>query len=175
MLPENNSETLVVIGKIQRPYGLRGFIRVKPLTDWPERFRNLTRVSSLKNGTLERELYIEQVMLQPSALLIKFRGIDDCSGVEALCGMTLAIRRSECVALQDGEFYAFEVIGLKVVDVEGKELGRLADVLAYPANDVWVIRNHAKEWLIPATDEFVKKVDRAAGVIVVDRMDEFEE
>ena len=162
------------VGRIQRPHGLCGFVRVKPLTDWPERFERLARVSLLQNGELQCQLHIEQVILQANDLLIKFRNIDDRAAAEAARGMTLAINRSDCVKLEAEEFYAFDIIGLNAVDVSGKQIGKLADVVAYPANDVWIIRHGSKEWLIPATQDFVKKVDLVAGRIVVDRIEEVE-
>jgi 16S rRNA processing protein RimM len=175
MLGEKNSHTWVAVGVIQRPHGLRGFVRVKPLTDWPERFKKLSSVCSLQSDSVRQELRIEQVIVRSSDVFIKFRGIDDRAGAEALTGATLAIGRSECVSLPAGEFYAFEIIGLKVVNPQGENIGTLADIINYPAHDVWMIRNGNKEWLIPATQDFVKKVDVAAGVIVVDRIEEFEE
>lgn len=148
---------------------------MQALTDWPARFARLTAVSVLKDGAHQRELHIEKAALHAKTVLLKFRGIDDRSSAQALSGMTVAIDREQCMKLPAGEFYVFDLIGLQVVDQEGREIGQLTDIVPYPANDVWVVRHSKREWLIPATDDFVKRVDLEAGHIVVDRIDEFED
>ncbi len=169
------SPKFVAIGRIQRPHGLRGEVRVQALTDWPARFTSLSVVSVLKDGAHQRDLHIEKAAVHATTVLLKFRGIDDRSGAQALGGMILAIDREQCVKLPAGEFYVFDLIGLQVVDQKGREIGKLTDIVPHPANDVWVVRHSKKEWLIPATQDFVKRVDLEAGHIVVDRIDEFED
>jgi 16S rRNA processing protein RimM len=169
------SQTLIAIGEIERPHALRGLVKVRSLTDWPERFKKLSSVKGLRHGRIERELQIEEAIVRRNGLMIKFFGIDDRTAAETLTGMTLVIPRSECLSLPAGEFYTFEIIGLKVVNPQGAEIGVLMDVIDYPANDVWLIRKDGKDVLIPATQEFIKEVNPAAGFIVVDRIEEFEE
>jgi len=166
---------LVTIGIVLRAHGLRGFVRVKPVTDWPSRFAKLSRVCLLKDGEVHGRLEIEQMSLAGRAVLLKFRDVADRTAADALQGMALAIEREECMPLEANEYYAFEIIGMRVLDTSGHEIGSVADVIPNPANDVWIIRNGDKEWLIPATQEFVKYVDRDTGRITVDRLDEFED
>lgn len=170
-----NSQTLVAIGDIVRPQALSGFVKVRPLTDWPERFKKLPSVRGMRHGRIERELQIEEVIVRQNNLTIKFFGINDRSAAEALTGLTLVIPRSECLNLPAGEFYTFEIIGLKVVNPQGVEIGVLMDVIDYSANDVWLIRRDGKDVLVPATQEFIKEINPAAGFVVVDRIEEFEE
>lgn len=171
----NDAQALIAIGEVNRPHGLRGQVKVKALTDWPERFKDLQTVRALRQGRLEHELHIEHVIVQENALTIKFRGIDDRDAAQTLTGVTLAVPRNEVMQLPAGEFYTFEIIGLKVVNPQGREIGALVDIIPYPANDVWMIRKGDKELLIPATQDFIKRIDPAAGLIVVDRIEEFEE
>ena len=170
-----NSQILVAIGEITRPHALSGVVKVRPLTDWPERFKKLSSVACARHGRVERELQIEEVIVRQNNLTIKFVGIDDHSAAELLTGLTLVIPRSECLNLPAGEFYTFEIVGLKVVNPQGAEIGVLMDVIDNPANDVWLIRRDGKDVLIPATQEFVKEINPAAGFVVVDRIEEFEE
>jgi 16S rRNA processing protein RimM len=172
---KQNSQDLVVIGQVLRPHALSGLLKVKALTDWPERFKKLSSVSCMRNGRVERVLFIEQVHVNPNALTIKFRDVDDRDTAEKLTGSILAIPKDECLSLPAGEFYAFEIIGLKVLNPRQEEIGTLIDVISFPANDVWMIRTGGKDVLIPATQDFIKSVDPAAGFIVVDRIEEFEE
>jgi 16S rRNA processing protein RimM len=100
-------------------------------------------------------------------LVLKLRGIDNRTIAELFRGRYLEVPEEEVRPLAEGRFYHHQVVGLTVLTENGKELGKIAEVLERPANDVWVSRDGTIEHLIPATRDAVVKVDIEGGRVVV--------
>jgi len=150
------SEELIVIGKIVAPHGVRGDVRVTPLTDFPDRF--LSMKSVLVGG--KRVLSIEAARYHKQLLLLKFRGFDDRNAVEELRGQLLQVDRKDVVPLQEGAFYVFDIIGMDVYATDGQLLGKVDDVIETGSNDVYVVeRKDNRPLLVPALKTIVTTVD----------------
>ena len=80
----------------------------------------------------------------------------------------MMIHRDECLELSEDTYYIFELIGLEVITTEGESIGFIEDVYDLPANDVYVVKEKAREILIPAVKEIVKKVDIEKREIVIE-------
>lgn len=162
-------ESMIVIGKIVAPHGVRGDVRVIPLTDFPERF------NQLKSVFLDDKcLKIENVRQNKQLLIIKFSGLDDRNTIEPLKGKLLKIARKDAVPLPEGEFYTFDIIGLKVYDSSGCYIGKITEVLKTGSNDVYVAsREDQRQVLIPALKKVVTNIDIAAGQMVVKLQEEW--
>lgn len=133
---------MIAIGRIARPHGLQGAVRVTPLTDVPDRFRSLSQVSVEKvDGTLVT-LTVESVDSHASATLLKFQGIDSPEQADDLRDGFILIRREDVPPLPEDTFYIFDLIGYDVQTEDGQEVGILSDVLRLPANDAYVVRLH---------------------------------
>ena len=159
----------VTIGAVAAPHGVRGEVRVLPLTEFPDRFYELTRVF-LHRGDQRQELEVTSVKSHARGLfLLKLAGIDSRDAAERWRGAEVLVPRSEAVPLPPGRHYVFELVGARVVSKEGRLLGLLQDVLTTGANDVYVVRGKgAREILIPAVRHVVLSIDVDGGVIVVD-------
>ncbi len=167
---------MVAIGQIARPHGLKGMVRVTPLTDAPDRFRTLNQVVVEKaDGTLVT-LTVESVAGHDTAPLLKFHGIDSSEQADALRDAYLLVSREEVPSLPEGTYYVFDLVGYDVLTEDGQPVGTLSDVLRLPANDAFVVRLHpgrftgssprSDEVLIPAVREFVR-IDTEHKKIVV--------
>lgn len=100
---------------------------------------------------------------------MKLSGVDDRDAAEALRGAELQVRREEAMPLPEGRYYVFELIGCRVEEVDGTEIGRLVDVITTAANDVYVVQSSERgEILIPAVRQVVRSVLPDEGRIVVD-------
>jgi len=164
-------EKLIVVGKIVAPHGVRGDVRVIPLTDFPERFKQLKQVL-LDDGT---NLAIESVKYHKESVLLKFSGLDDRNTIEHLRGKLLKIEKKDAVKLQEGEYYHFDIIGLKVVDEAGEYLGVITDILRTGSNDVYIAEQDGKRpLLIPALKKVVTKIDVEGGQMIVKLQEEWE-
>lgn len=156
----------VVVGRITRPHGIRGELRVVPDTDFPERLTSLAEVVLLKGG---RPTPVRVVSVRPHGnnLLVKLVGVDSRVHAEAWRGAELAVPRGQVVSLPEGWHYVFEVIGLRVVTEAGEELGTVTEILRTGSNDVYVVQREGREYLIPAISSVVLAVEPAAGRILI--------
>ena len=161
----------VVIGKAGAPHGLRGEVRVIPLTDFPERFESLREVF-----IGERVFHVEHVHYHRQFVLLT---LAECTSREAaaqLTGELLRVAREDAAPLAEGEFYTFDIIGLAVLDMAGERLGEVTNVLKTGSNDVYVVKKpDGSELLVPALKNVVREIDIAGGFLRVDLQEELED
>ena len=166
-----SSSNGVTIGKVIRPHGVRGEVKVLPLTDFPERFSLLDKVHlELEDGTI-CEVSVERARNHGRFLILKFGEIDTASQAQALRNSFLVIQRDQTVPLPAGTFYIFDIIGMEVQTECGEQIGHITDVLHFPANDVYVVKTAEKEVLIPATREVVRDIDMPAKCMKIRLLD----
>lgn len=164
-MPENIPE-FVVVGKVLRPHGVQGELRVMPQTENAERFRKLTAVYLNRDG--ERWPFpITGVKLSPAAVLIRLQGIATRTEAENWRGSLVEIEARDVQPLAEGEHYYFELIGMAVESDSGQKVGTVTDVLSYPAQDLYVVESAGREILIPAVPAIVQHVDTKRRVIVI--------
>ena len=151
----------MTVGVIGAPHGIRGEVKVEPLTDFPERFEAGSMLW-LRGAPVR----VERGRWQGRALVLKLAGIETRSQAEALRGS--ALEAEPLASLDEGVYYRDDLIGLAVVDIHGETLGRLVDILATGSNDVYVVRAARGELLLPATDDVIKEIDLARKTVTVD-------
>jgi len=154
----------LVIGEILRPQGVKGKLKVRVLTDFPEHFRGLKRAYL---GQTLRPVIVEGVSLHQRYALLKFAGYDDRTSAETLRGAVVQIPIEEAPPLAQGEYYFYQIVGLAVWTVQGEYLGRVREVLVTGSNDVYVVRGPRGEILLPAIEEVIREVDVEAGRLMV--------
>lgn len=158
------SEPTVVVGEIAKAHGVRGEVVVAVRSDNPERFAG-GAVVYLEDG---RPLTVESSRPHASRLLVRFEGVADRTAAEGLRGATLLVPISMLPELAEGEYWPHELEGCKVVTESGRVLGRIVDVVANPANDLWVTLDDAgNETLVPAIRNVVVEVDIGAKRVLV--------
>lgn len=155
---------LLVIGEVLRPQGLRGEVRVRVLTDFPERLRVLKRVYL---GQTLKPAIVESVRFHQGCALLKFAGYDDRTAADSLRHAWVQIPVEEAMPLEEDEYYFYQIVGLAAWTAQGEYLGRVQEVLATGANDVYIIRGPKGEILLPAIEEVVREVDLEAGRLTV--------
>lgn len=162
------NEQYITVGEIVNTQGIKGDVRVFPTTDFPERFTKNKKITVLFKN-MRKEYTIERVWEHKQFIIIKFLEVEDMTAAERLRGGLLQITKEELAPLPKDKFYIFEIVGLKVIDEKGQELGTVIDVLQTGANDVYIVKGiEVKEILIPALKHVVKKVDLAAGIMEVE-------
>lgn len=153
------SQELIKIGKINGTHGYKGTVKVEPLTDFLQRFKDLQKIKISQRDTVA-ELIIETCNLHRGKLLIKFKGIDTIEEATKYRNAFLNISAHELYPLPEGTYYHFQLIGMKVYDLEIGYLGQLIDILETGANDVYVIKSEVYgEILIPAIKEVIREVN----------------
>lgn len=163
----------LMIGEITKPQGVRGEVKVRPCTCDPERFEGLETVYIEKDGGYA-PLGISVNRLGAEAVFMNVEGVTDRDKAEKLRGTMLYIDRAHAVELDEDTNFITDLYGLRGVVDDGRDLGRLADVLQPGGNDVYVFRGPLGEVLVPALKSVVLGVDLQAGEMLLDgkRLDE---
>lgn len=155
----------IAIGRINGPWGLRGEVKVTLHTDFPERFQDLSIVYL---GPEARPVRLLSSRLYKGQILLRLEGYADRTAAEELRGQWVQIPREEVVPLPEGEHYAFELIGLRVLTTDGRDLGEIVEILFTGANEVFVVRSSTGEVLIPYVRDVVVREDLEAGTLWVE-------
>lgn len=156
-----------------RAHGLAGEVRVQNESDNPDRFARGSsvygRASGSDPGERSRcELVVDTVRSVSGGLLVSFRGIEDRTQAEALCGYVLEVPGSLLPPLADDEYYPFEVAGLRVYDDSNRYVGKVEEMLDTPAQPLLTVRLVSGEQvLVPFVREVVLEIDRQGGRAVV--------
>jgi 16S rRNA processing protein RimM len=156
------------IGRVLKAHGVKGALRVELLTDFPDRFAPGREVQV--GG---RWLRVARSDAQEGSLIVSFDGIDDRTTAEQLVGNYCTLPLAEARALPADRYYHFQLVGLTVVDArQARELGQVAEVLTYAANDVLRVTDGSRELLIPMVRSVVRSITPSEGRIVVDLPEE---
>ena len=155
------------VGIITSTHGVRGEVKVYPTTDDPRRFRRLKEVV-LDTGKEKMNLEIEGVKFFKQFVILKFKGLDNINDIEKYRQKSLYVTRKNAVRLQRDEYFIADLIGLKVQDEDGKELGTVKDVIETGANDVYEVEMaDGKSLLLPAIKQCILNVDVENGTMQV--------
>lgn len=159
----------LAVGHIIGVHGLHGELKIELYTDFPERFA--PGVTLFMGPDLE-EVEIRQVRPHKGHLLIMLDGINDRTTAEGLRSLWLFVDEADAAELEEGEYWIHDIIGLKVETDTDTVLGKVVDVLATGANDVYIVRpaegiNRGQEILLPAIADVILAVDLAAGILRV--------
>ena len=152
-------EQLLEAGEIVNTHGIRGEVKILPWADDPD-FLTAFDVLYLDGTPYE----VEAARVHKTMVLVKFRGVEDVNEAQKLRGKVIQIDRSG-LELEDGTVFIADLIGLPVFAGE-EEIGRVADVLTMPGNDVYVVKGD-HEYMIPAVSEFLEEVSIAKGIVRV--------
>ena len=158
-------EQLVLIGKVGKGHGVQGAFQCVPITDYPERFESTEFVHVHNGKPPVRRLKVESVLLRSNRIVLKLEGVDTPDMSELLKHYLLAAGEDELVDLEEGEYYHFQLEGLNVIDENGQALGKMKEVLATPAHEIYVVQGKSGEILVPAVPEYILDVDIQAGFV----------
>ena len=154
----------IIIGKIVAPHGVRGDIRILPLTEKPDLFLDLEYLL-LEGG---KKLTVKNARFQKRMILVTTKEITSMNEAELLRDKNIYIKAEDLPELEDDEFYVADLVGIPVYDLEGKQIGTFKDSLSTGSNDVYIIAvPGAKDILVPALKEYFKEINLAEKRIVV--------
>jgi len=163
---------LITIGRIIKPFGVQGEMKIEPMTDFPDRFRKLGRVVLVSPSGRELAAEVRSARTDGlGSIYLLLAGYESPEKAKALNGWFIKVPQEEAVPLPEGSFYHFELIGMEVVSESGEKLGTITDIFATGSNDVYVMKLGRKETYIPATKEIIKQVDRKRKRMVIHVMD----
>ena len=154
-------KALIEAGRIVNTHGVQGEVKIEVWLDSPRFFKSFKRLV-LDSG---EELKVLGAKTHKGFVITRLEGADDVNAAMRLKGKTVSVRREDA-ALPKGAFFLQDILGAKVVDENGAEIGTLVDVMETPASNIYVIKGES-EHLVPAVPEFIKKTDADAGIVTV--------
>ena len=156
------------VGQITSTHGIMGEMRVQPWADSPE---FLCKFKTLYVGPTHWPIEVERARVHKNMVILKLHGITDVPGAVAMRNQVLHVARED-VKLPEGHFFLADLTDLEVREAEtGAVLGRIAEVLTPPANNVYVVRGGERELMIPAVPDFVLETNVDGGYITVRLID----
>ena len=156
------------VGRVTGVHGLMGEVRVQPWADSPD---FLCRFKTLYVDEARFPMNVQRARVHKNMVIIKFEGPTDVPSALSLKGATLYIDRADA-KLPEGAFFLADIYGLEVRDgATGEVLGRIADVLTLPANNVYVVKGGARELMIPAVSQFIAETNIEGGFVRVNMIE----
>lgn len=153
----------IIIGKIGAAHGVRGDMKVYPLTDFPDRF------NTIKKAFIDdKEINIISTRYQNNFVVMKVKDVNSREEVARYTNKLLKINRSDVPPLNEGEYYSFDIIGLKVINQDDVVLGEIIEILKTGSNDVYITKTpEGKQLLIPALKKVVTEINIEDGFMKV--------
>ena len=165
------TEEHLLIGKIIKPHGIKGQVKVLSFAESPDAFRNFGHLYLKEKRGSERRVNISSVIMAGGGVALGLEGIEDREAAEKLKDAELYITKDQLEKLPEGEYYRHELIGLDVFTTNGQPLGRITEVMPTGSNDVYVARQGKEEHLIPALSEVIEKIDLEKGEMIIEPLE----
>ncbi len=162
------AEGYIVIGRVSRPHGTRGEVRVEYFNRGdPQTFACYKQIY-LRGPEGELCTYrLSTCRPHKGFVLVKLEGINSRGEAEKLRGKDVLVDRDALPQLAPDEYYWQDLLGMRVVTEQGVEVGWLQEIFPTGSNDVYVVRKGDKEWLIPAIKRVIRVVDKVSRTIVI--------
>ncbi|CAH2031586.1 ribosome maturation factor RimM [Trichlorobacter ammonificans] len=164
---EHERTTLIAVGRISGPHGVRGQLRLHSYSGNIETLQAAREIRlAMADGTMGR-FRLTRAVQHGSKMLLTIAGIDSADAAGRLAGAELLVDQDQLPAAGDDEYYWKDLIGLTVVTDQGMRLGTLSRIMETGANDVYVVEGEEKEYLIPAIADVIQTVDLSAGIMTI--------
>lgn len=155
-----------VVGTITNTHGIRGEVKVFPITDDVNRFSNLKKIYL---GDRKIQLDIERVKYHKGLAIIKFKQYNNINEIISFKNQFIYVDDESKVVLPENHFFISELLNCDVYNMDGEKLGYIKDIMESSSNDVYIVRDDSlnKEYLIPAVKEFIKSVNLDDKKIII--------
>ena len=154
-----SSENMLLIGKVIRPHGLNGLLRILSYAQSEKTFLNAGTVLLKSDKTGTAEFKIISIKAHKNAFLMKLKEISSLEDAEKYRGAEILIKKDTLKRENDDEYYLFELIGINVYLESGRFIGILREIINTGSNDIYIVKKDDKEFLIPALTWIVLEVD----------------
>ena len=158
----------IQVGKIVNTHGIRGDVKVLPLTDDVKRFEDLKYVYL---GDEKLKLEIIKVGYVKGNVLLRFKHMENINDIEKFRNLEVWIDEKDKVELPKGSYFLHDILELEVYLEDNTHIGTVKDILQPGANDVYVVKNGKKEYLIPAIKNVVKEINLAKKKMIIDPLE----
>ena len=168
VLPADLHDEYLLVGRIVKPHGIKGELKVYPFSQQPAAFAVYEQVViDDPEGVAPRHCRIERQRPMDKLVIVQCAGVGTRAEAEALTGRGIWVRRADLLELPEDEYYWHELEGMAVRTEEGRELGMVASLFSTGAHDIMVVKGQGREYLIPVTAEIIVEQDVAARCMVI--------
>ena len=166
--------SVVELGYVSRSHGLRGEVLIKPFNPQSELWDTLDEITlKLPSGELTTKRVLS-ARVHGALLRLQLEGIERVEDSDLLRGAVVCVPRSALPALDDGEYYLADLVGLEARDADGKVVGRVIDIIEYPTACCLVVASAEGTREVPDIERYVPEVHVTAGYVVVTHLDDLE-
>ena len=148
-----------VVGKVSKCFGVKGYVKILPLTAQPERLQRLRSVFVGESESKGVKLQVEDVLVRSGSVIMKFTSVSDRTTAQQLRNKFLFVDERSVIHLSSNQYFIHDVIGCEVLDENQVILGKVVDIFNNTSQDVWLIQHGGKQYLLPAVNEFIRSVD----------------
>jgi 16S rRNA processing protein RimM len=166
-VPKRQETAWATIGQVVALFGIRGELKVRLLTDIPDRFEQL---EAIYLGTEHRQHTIERVRpYKGEMIVLKLAGLEDANAATPLLRQEIMIPESQLAQLPPDSYYQHDILGLTVLTLDGRVIGPIIDILQTGSNDVYTLKeSDGRQVMIPAIKEVVKRIDLIRHTMYID-------
>jgi 16S rRNA processing protein RimM len=158
----------VLIGKVVKPHGILGEVKVYTFSEHPDNLKQYKRVVLQKPGEVGSETYsLNKSRTQGKLAIVQLQGVDTRVKAEALQGSEVWLVKTEFPGLAPGEYYWHQFVGLQAVTDKGIVLGKISGLFTTGAHDVIVVAGTEREYMIPVIDETIRQIDNQNGRLII--------
>ena len=161
----------VSVAYISSTHGLKGDVKVIQLSSDPERFYSLSNIFIIQKNGEKQETLIKKVRAIKGGFAVSLANITTINDAQQIVGCYLAVPENEVPVLGMDTWYYYEIIGIEVFTTDGMCLGKLEDIISTGSNDVYIVRDKDREYLIPAIRDVIKDVDTKGRRMVIALID----
>lgn len=163
-----STDDLLLVGKVARPHGIDGWLRILSFAQSGETF--------LRSGTVfigagpgeTRSYVVSSIKPHKNVFLLKLKGVDSFEEAEKHRGAAIFVKKETLPPKTEDEYYWYELIGLRVHLNTGQDLGTIRQIIPTGSNDVYVVRKGNREYLVPATHDVVKDIDLSQKRMIIE-------
>ncbi len=154
---------LIPVGRVISPHGVRGEVKFRYYSETEDASLRYSSFFVDENGK-KIELRCSRVRRRGAAFILKFEGLERKEDIHFLLKKELLVREEDLPSLEQGEYYDYQLIGLKVDTEKGESLGTVTDIMHTKANDILVIEGE-RQALVPLTEDYIISIDTGSGSV----------
>ncbi|MBN2424336.1 MAG: 16S rRNA processing protein RimM [Calditrichaceae bacterium] len=161
---------MYIVGKILKPQGIKGELKVEIITSFPDHFTGLKELF-VKRDNHWQTCLVENIRIEGRFAYIRFLDVESRNDAEKLRGQFLYIPAEKLKELKEDEYYIHDLIDLEVFDDAGVRLGKIIGVENYQSNDAYVLETETGEsYLIPAVKDFIREINLSSKKMIINRI-----
>ena len=168
------TDELVELAAVVRAHGLRGEVLLKPFNPESSIFSEVKRVVLKLRAGGEREFTVIRGHIHGVGVILGLDEVRDRDAADALRGSVVCVRRADFPDLAEDEHYLVDLVGLECRDAEGKIVGRVADIVVYPAASCLIVEHEDTLLEVPHTERYVTEIDLEARLVKLANLDELD-